>query len=99
MIMARGRFGPTFDRMCSHIAKDALSIDSKSAINIVSEVLPRHITNEAGQKEGAMNAILLHTLLLPHQILNLLSIALKVSFREGGQAPLTKGLSINNSVN
>lgn len=90
MIMARCRFGPTFDRMCSHLPKDAPSIDSRSAVNILSEVLPRHIENEAGHKEEALNAILRHTLLLPRQILNLLSIALKVSFRERGQAPVTR---------
>src|SRR5262249_24845035 len=48
MCMTRWRMPETFERMCSHFPKNALAIDHKSAMGVLSELFPDSIVNEVG---------------------------------------------------
>jgi len=90
MIMARTRYQGAFDRICGEFAKVTPKIDTNSSLRVLHEFLPETVTNEAGNKEEAINTVLRHTLLLPRQMLNILSIAMRNAGRTSVQGRVSE---------
>jgi hypothetical protein len=81
MIMARLRHIGAFDRMASLMPNNALRLEGSAALMALHELFPQKVNNEVGTEEDSVLLVLRHTLMLPRQVLNVLSLALKTAHR------------------